>query len=357
MSKWIRTAILGCGNIADRYATFITKYPEIQLAGFSDIDVGRAEEFTERFGGRTYRDLEELLDDATVELVVNLTIHHAHAEVIERCLKAGKHVHTEKPLALNIMDARSLITLAEERGLRLSSAPSNFMGEAQQTVCSLIRSGQLGTTRLIYAEVNHGRIESWHPNPEPFYAVGIMWDVAVYPLTLITAMHGRVTTVMACSHLLYPDRVTKEGRAFHISTPDYYLASLKLASGPVIRLTANFYVDGGKQGGSVEFHGDKGSVYLRNFQEFDAAVEFQAYGTDYAPVTLVREAAERYEFSRGVEDLAQAMIEGRPHRSSSAHAAHVVDVVSAIVQSAAENRTVSVESDFPLPPPMPWAIT
>src|SRR6478736_5174689 len=105
-----------------------------------------------------------------------------------RALEAGRHVYSEKPLALHPIEARTLVELARSRGLRLGCSPSTFLGEAQQTATALVRSGRLGTVRAIYAEVDWGRIETWHPAPAPFYDVGALFDVGVYPLTLATTM-------------------------------------------------------------------------------------------------------------------------------------------------------------------------
>src|SRR6185295_11959721 len=116
-----------------------------------------------KFGCRAYPSMEALLADERVELVVNLTIHHAHAATTRLCLEAGKHVHSEKPMALTYEDARGLVELARQKGLRLGCSPFTYMGEAQQTAWKAIREGKLGTVRVAYAEVNWGRIESWHP--------------------------------------------------------------------------------------------------------------------------------------------------------------------------------------------------
>jgi predicted dehydrogenase len=129
--------------------------------------------------------------------VVNLTVHHAHYEVTHRALEAGRHVYSEKPLALRSGGARELVDLAVTRGLRLGCSPSTILGEAQQTAAAWIRAERLGPVRAIYADVSWGRIETWHPAPEPFYEVGAMVDVAVYPLTLATAMIGPARSVRA----------------------------------------------------------------------------------------------------------------------------------------------------------------
>src|SRR5206468_4141832 len=102
----------------------------------------------------------------------------------KRALEAGKHVYSEKPLALRVEEARELVELARRQGVRLGCSPSTFLGEAQQTAAAIIRSGRLGRVRAVYADVNWGRLETWHPAPESFHAVGVLFDVGVYPLTL-----------------------------------------------------------------------------------------------------------------------------------------------------------------------------
>lgn len=352
----LRIAIVGCGNIAGPYAETLKPYPHIELVGAADIVPQRAWAFTSQYGGKAYASLEELLADETVDLVVNLTIHHAHPMVITQCLNAGKHVFSEKPLALTYTEARDLVSLAEAKGLRLGCAPITFMGEAQQTAWKVIREGRLGSVRVAYAEVNWGRIESWHPNPVPFYAVGPLFDVGVYPLTLLTAIFGPARRVTAFGKVIHPDRTTREGIPFHVDTPDFVVAVVELADGMVVRLTTNFYVGHhGKQKG-IEFHGDLGSLYLSSWQDFAAAVEFAQFGEVYEPVPYVKEPYRGTEWGRGVVEMADAIAEGRPSRATGEQAAHVVEILSAIETSFREGRPVSVTSSFTPPAPMEWAL-
>jgi predicted dehydrogenase len=349
----LKTVIVGCGNIAKAYATDIKTYPEITLLGFSDLDPARAHSFVAEFGGRAYASLDEVLADPAVQLVVNLTIHHAHEEVIGRCLAAGKHVHTEKPLALSYAAAKRLAADAAARGLRLSSAPNTWMGEAQQSAAAVLRSGNLGRLRLVYAEINHGRIETWHPNPAPFYEVGPLWDVGIYPLTLLTAFLGPVRSVSATQRVLKPDRVTKDGTPFTVARPEFILATLDFADGTVARLTCNFYVHDSKQKYSVEFHGDAGSLVLGSPFMFNAAVETCAYGQPFIAVAREQQGRDGVEFSRGVQDLARAIAEGRPHRGSAEHAAHVIEIMETIDASArADGAARAITSSFTAPAPL-----
>ena len=351
----LNVAIVGCGNIAARYAEEIQSYDQVSLLGFSDILEDRAKSFVEEYGGKLYPRLDDILSDSDIDAVVNLTIHHAHVDVITRCLKAGKHVHTEKPFAMTYREARELVQLAEENHLRLSSAPITYMGEAQQTAWRVIREGKLGQPRLIYSEINHGRVETWHPNPEPFYDVGILWDVGPYPVTLLTTFFGRVAQVRAFGRVIHADRKTAEGRSFRIEVPDCVFATIEMDRGPLIRLSANFYAKGSKQGGSMEIHGDDGRLFLGDFQAFSAPVEYARFGEDYEAVPYLREPYDGIEFARGIEDLADAILNSRPHRASAKHAAHVVEVIESINRSIETGEVIEIASDFTPPPPMDWS--
>lgn len=346
----LSTVIVGCGNIAKAYAKDLKTYPEITLAGFSDLDPARAVAFAAEFGGRAYASLDEVLADPSVQLIVNLTVPNAHEAVIDRCLDAGKHVHTEKPLALNSAAVRRLAAKAESLGLRLSSAPTTWLGEPQKAAGRVLASGSLGQIRLVYAELNQGRIESWHPVPAPFYEVGVIWDVGIYPLTLLTANLGPVRKVSAVHNLLMPNRQTKDGVPFVITRPDCVLATLTFASGAFARLSCNFYTNQSKQAASMEFHGDLGTLLLGSSLLFDATVEASGVDKPMAPVPLARPGKEGIEFAIGVRELALAISENRPHRASAIQAAHVIEIMEAIGTSAnADGAAQTITSDFPLP--------
>lgn len=352
--KKLGVGIAGCGNIADPYAKTMNNYPQIELVGATDVLPGRAEQLTAQYGGRAYATLDEMLADSAIDLVVNLTIHHAHPAVITQCLNAGKHVHSEKPIAMDYPTAKALVDLAAEKGLRLSCSPITYMGEAQQTMWKIIRSGRLGAVRLVYCEVNWGRIESWHPNPGPFYDVGALFDVGVYPLTLVTTFLAPARRVTAYGKVLHPDRVTKEGNEFHITTPDWVTAAVELENGTVVRLTTNFYVGHHTKQKGLEFHGDLASAWIGSFQDFHAPVEFAEFGKQYQPEVYVRPPFQGVDWGRSVAEIADAIAEGRPQRSSGAQAAHVVEICSAISQSLHEGHPVDIISSFPPPWPMAW---
>ncbi len=332
-------------------------HPEIRLVAATDLDAARASAFARKHRIRAHETLDDLLADDEIDIVLNLTVHQAHFEVTRRALEAGRHVYSEKPLALRASEARELVSLAAARGVRLGGSPSTFLGEAQQTAARLIRDGRLGTVRAIYAEVNWGRIETWHPAPPPFFEVGALVDVGVYPLTLVTTMLGPAKSVRAWGWDLMPERTTVTGEPFRIGSPDLVVAAIELASGPIVRLTASFYVGRpARARGGLEFHGDDASLALSSFQDFNATVEVGPYGGKFKRVQPVRPPFRGTAWARGVAEMAAAIDEGRPHRASGEQAAHVVEILEAAATSMADGgRPVAITSSIEPPPLMPWA--
>ena len=354
--KKTRVAIIGCGNIAGPYSKDIRKQPSLEIAGFSDIDQARAQQFANEHGGKAYANLEEALGDPSIDVIVNLTIFQAHYEVVKAALMAGKHAYSEKPLALKADEALELVELAKSKNLKLGCAPITFLGEAQQTAMKMVREGKIGTPRVVYAEVNHGRIESWHPNPAPFYAVGPNLDVGVYPLALTTALFGRVKQLTAFARTLSPNRVTKDGTAFTVTSPDFYVVNLEFESSVLVRLTTNFYVSGStNQGEGIEFHGDLGSLHLHSWFVANSKLEYADFGKAYEAIPLIKETDQAIDWSRGLHDFCDAIQNGTQSRVTGDQAAHVVEILSATDESARTGQTVVLKSTFEIPAPMDFA--
>src|SRR5581483_9153938 len=151
-------ALVGCGYVADFYATTLQNYRGLHLARVFDRDRGRLEAFTRYWKVPKAETLEQLLDDERIELVVNLTNPGSHFAVSQAALEAGKHVYSEKPLSLSFEQALELVELAKTKGVQLGGAPCSLLGEAAQTAWKALREGRVGTPRLAYAELDDGPI-------------------------------------------------------------------------------------------------------------------------------------------------------------------------------------------------------
>ena len=346
----LKVGIVGTGNIAGPYVTDLKDSPQVEIGGVTDAFLDKAQAFGEEHGVKVYDSLDAMLADDSTDIIVNLTIHHAHFDVTKKCLNAGKHVYSEKPLALTYAEAQELVELAERKGLRLGASPFTFMGEAQQTAWQQVEAGELGKVRVVYAEVNWARIESWHPNPAPFYEVGPLWDVGVYPLTFLTAVFGPVRKVTAYGATLKADRKALDGTLFELKGPDFLVCMLEHASNVLTRLTANFYVSQkSKQESAIEVHGDDKSLYLSSWFFPSGRVEIADFNEPYEQVPTEQAAPEGIPWGTGVRELVDAILKDRPHRATGAQAAHVVEVLEAAYTSVSTGDGVEVTSDFKAP--------
>lgn len=343
----MNVVIIGCGVIATPYAQGFRHYPSLRLHGCFDMDARKAAKFSEEQGCRTYASLEAALSDPEAELIVNLTYLPAHYEVTKAALTAGKHVFSEKPLAASSAEAQELVALARERGVRLGCAPVTFLGYAQQRALHELRGGRIGPVRVIYAEANHARIETWHGAPHSFYQVGPLRDVGVYPLGVVTAIFGPAKRVWAYGTVLKRERLTKRGEPFTVEAPDWALAVIELASGPVLRLTASFYVtDKGKQPEAIEFHGDEGQLFLGHWFSPRTTLEYARFGEEYAPLEGFTRSEVEFQWASALDEMARAVREGRPHRVSGEQAAHIVEILEAAHQSMEQGGPVDLKTTF-----------
>lgn len=358
----VRVAIVGCGNISGGYARSLGARPDkIQICGAYDIDPARAQAFRESYGGRAYESLDALLADDAVELAVNLTSHAMHTEVSLAALAAGKHVHSEKPLAATLADGERIVHLARERGLRLSCSPFTFLGEGQQTLLRELRAGRIGRVLAVYTEMNWGTIERWHPNPAGFYDVGAgpLLDVGVYALTLVTALLGPVTKVVGFGGVVHPDRTIASGplagQTFTVRTPDLVVGGLEFASGALGRVTASFIPGESRQAPGSELHGELGTLRIDHNHNFDGNVEvYDNASREWSDIPPIRPPHRGVDWGRGLFDLADSLRLGTPQRVTGAQAFHVLEICLGILGSAEEGRPVAIGSTFEPPPPVEW---
>ena len=341
--------IVGTGHIVGDYVADLKDASQIALAGVTDRDLEKARVFAKAHNLNVYDSLGAMLADETIDLIVNLTIHHAHYEVNKACLEAGKHVYSEKPLALSYAEAKTLVDLAAAKGLRLGAALFTLLYETHQSAWRMIRSGELGHVRLVYAEVNWGRVETWHPRPKPYYDVEPLRDVGVYPLTFLTAVFGSIRAVTSYATTLKTDRVTLDGEAFRLAQPDFLVCLFRHASGVLTRLTANFYVTHSSKQDGIEVHGDDKSLFLSNWLWPSGEVAVAKFNEPYAPLT---EVAQEVRWGTGVRDMVTSILANTPHHTTGAHAAHIVEVLEATYRAAATGEVVTITSDFRPPEPL-----
>src|SRR6202022_1209647 len=143
-------------------------FNDIEIIACSDIIPAAAQRLAHKCSLRDM-DVRALLAADDIEIILNLTLPTAHAEVSRGAIAAGKHVYSEKPLATSLQDAIALIEEAEAKGLRVGCAPDTILGAGLQTAKALIDEGRVGQIITGLAAVMTRGGEHWHPNPAVFY--------------------------------------------------------------------------------------------------------------------------------------------------------------------------------------------
>lgn len=350
----IGVAFVGCGNISGRYGEQVQGYPDrLRLVGAFDIVAERTQAFAEKFDCKAYGSMAELLADSEVEIGLNITTHTAHADVTEALLRGGKNVHSEKPLATSLEGGQACLAAAKETGLLLSCSPIVILGESQQTLRRVLSEDLIGDVGEIYAEMNHGRIETWHPDPEAFYGFGAgpLLDVGCYPLSVLIQLFGSIVRVQAVGGVRMPQRTIgsgpKAGQTYEATNPDHMTVLAEFADGVSLRLTTTFFAVKSAQGGGMEFHGTNGSLWTQSASAFNSTLRVCHPGEkEWTEISPDQEPFSGVDYARGLAELADAVRLGVPLTCPGEAAYHVVDVSLSAMQAAETGKAVDVRSRF-----------
>lgn len=142
----LKVAIVGCGKIADAHASQIQRIKDCEIVGVCDREPLMAKQLYERFPVRSYySDVAELLKEARPDVVHITTPPESHYDLARLCLKQGSHVYVEKPFTAYAEQAKRLVDLAQERGLKLTVGHNDQFSHVARRMRALVGTGYLGT--------------------------------------------------------------------------------------------------------------------------------------------------------------------------------------------------------------------
>ncbi|GMA23517.1 oxidoreductase [Luteimicrobium album] len=353
----VGVGLIGAGNISDEYLTGLRAALDVRVLGIADLDTGRAAAQAERHGVPFSGGVTELLSRADIELVVNLTIPAVHAEVSLQALGAGKHVWTEKPLALDRAAARRVLEAARDRSLLVGNAPDTVLGEGIQTSQALLDAGRIGAPQTLLTLMQGPGPDGWHPRPQFLFepGAGPLFDIGPYYVTTMVQLLGPVVSVQALGHRARDERVIGSGPDAGTTFPvrvDTHLSVLTTFASGVVG-TSIYSFDSPQRRQLFELTGDSGALRVP-VSGFDGPTELLD-GEDRTH-SWTTEPARGRPRSRGagVVDLARAIRTGDPVRCGGELAYHVLDVLVSIEESASAGGTpVAVTSTAGRPRPVP----
>jgi predicted dehydrogenase len=368
-------AIVGTGFVADLYMKSLAAFPGVAVRAVHDRDPDRQRAFAAHWNLPGAESLEALLAaTGPGDVILNLTNPGAHHAVSRACLLAGRHVYSEKPLAMTMAEAQDLHALATAGGLHLASAPCSLLGEAAQTAWRALRDGAIGRPLLVYAELDDGFIsqapyrlwQSASGAPWPWqdeFRVGCTLEHAGYYLTWLIAMFGPVRTVVAASAEL--DRSKPAGGA-----PDVSVATLFFDDGVLARLTCSIIAP---HDHSLTVIGETGTLEIGECWNNDAPVRIRRRralrrrlvewpftrrvrlrGPTHPKVPRTGSAA--MNFALGPVDMLEAIAGDRPPRMTADLALHLNEVTLAIQNAGETAGAVAMTTSCPPVQPADWAM-
>ncbi len=345
----LRIGIIGTGNISGIYLENLQKFPSTQVVAVADLRLETAQAQADKYGVGLVLTPDALIEHPDVDLVVNLTIPKVHGEVALQVVKAGKHVHNEKPLTPNKAEARELLAIAKEKGLRVGCAPDTFLGAGHQKVRELIESGAIGTPVAVHGYMTSNGPEGWHPSPEFFYkpGAGPLLDMGPYYLTAFVNMFGPIDYVTGATRITFPERTIGseplKGQKITVETPTSIAATMQFANGVVGQLFTTFDSFPFPGQPNIVVYGSEGTLVVPDPNMFNGEIKLRK---GWGEAEIVESTKPFKQNSRGlaVLDIAKAIQEGRTHRASGDLAFHVLDAMLSILEAGDTHTQIKLES-------------
>lgn len=382
--KTFNVGVIGIGDICDVYVRNLQKYPIVKVLGCAGRSLEKAQAKAKQHGlERAYANAAELIADTDIDIILNLTLPAAHAEINLAALAAGKHVYTEKPLAATLEEGRAILDEARARGLMVASAPDTFLGARLQTCRKLIDEGVIGEVTAASAFVlTHGH-EWFHPGPEFFYqqGAGPLLDIGPYYVTALLSLLGPVKRCSAMSKKTFATRTIHSeplrGKTFPVEMDTHITANLEFSSGAIATLVTGFDTWDSELP-RMEIYGTKGTLCIRDIDPLDGPNLFGGAvllrtEREYRWKDMPRpqsypypdwiEVPQEHRFgetshktnSRGIGlvDMAYGITKQRAARASGEMALHSLELMHGILDSAKNGRFNSLHSSFERPAALP----
>jgi predicted dehydrogenase len=375
MSKTMGVGIIGCGNISWAYLKLANLFKGIEVKAVADVNMDAARARAKEFNVEA-QTVKDLLKNKDIDIVVNLTVPAVHYKVSKQILDAGKHVYSEKPLTLSYKDALALQKYAAKKKLRVGSAPDTFLGSSHQLARKTIDDGKIGKVVSGTCHFMGPGMEMWHPNPDFFFQPGggPVLDMGPYYITNLINLVGPVKRVSALLGTGRKERVInsqpnnpRNGEKLKVKIPTTYHALLEFVNGACITVSLSWDVWAHKHQ-NMEIYGQTGAMFVPDPNFFGGDV--MVAGSDQKPVAL---PAWDHPFHKnnwgmansqnpsdwiwanyrcaGLADMADAIAKKKLARCDISMVAHVVEVMTAMMESGKARRVVTLKSTCKRPAP------
>ena len=372
MNKVFKVGLIGCGHIAETYFRAHKYFNNFKIIKCADILNSASKKCALKYGIENLS-VNEILKDKEIEIILNLTIPKAHYEVAKKALLHNKHVYSEKPMAINLKDGKELLKLAKKRKLYIGNAPDTFLGGGNQKSKELLEKNLIGKINLGNAIFAFPGVQSYHPNPEPWFAKkegGPVIDMGPYYLTALVNLLGPAKEVSGNIMRGVKKRTIgigpKKGRKFKVKCPTTYLSTIVFKNKTIIRLTLSFDVIA-HQRNHIEFYGKNGSMIIPDPNMFGGSVyacrklgqPWKEYKTVKMPLGKINIRGKSLRANEspinanyrgvGLSEMAYCIENRKTHRCNGELSLHVLDIIQSTMKASITGKKQKIKTTCKIP--------
>lgn len=338
--------IIGCGKIAQvRHIPEYADHPEANLVGFYDINLDRAGELAEKYGGTAYDSVESLLANPEIQAVSICAANFAHAELTIAALRAGKHVLCEKPMAITLAECEAMVAEAKKAGKYLMIGHNQRLAKAHAVAKELIVDGLIGEIITFRTSFAHGGPETWSVDPGKntwFFdktkaAMGAMADLGIHKTDLIHFLTGQ-HVVRTTAKLTTLDK--RDGSGNLIGVDDNAICIYEMSGGIVGTMTAS-WTNYGPEDNSTILYGTKGVMRIYDDPAHSIVVNLSDGTTKYYDVDAIQ--TNDNQTKSGIIDLwMESLVNDREPEISGESALAAMRAVFASIRSSETGMAVEI---------------
>lgn len=342
----VRVGIIGCGKIAQvRHLPEYRDNVDADLAGYYDFNWERAVETAEKYGGKAYASVDELLADKNIDAVSVCVANNAHAEVSIKALKAGKHVLCEKPMATTIEECEAMEKAARESGKYLMIGQNQRLAKAHIKARELLKQGVIGKVLTFRTTFGHGGPEAWSIDQGKtswFFdknraAMGAMADLGVHKTDLIQyLLDAKVIETTAAVTTL--DKRDAGGNL--IGVDDNAVCIYKMDNGAVGTMTASWTYYG-EEDNSTVLYGSEGIMKIYAEPAYSIKVVSKDGNKIYYDMDRIQ-TNDKQTKSGIIDEFVEAITAGREPSISGAEVLTAMRAVFASLESSESKKSILI---------------
>ena len=372
MVKVFKVGLIGCGHIAETYFRAHKYFNNFRIIKCADINHLAAKKCASTYKIKALS-VKNLLKDKEIEIILNLTVPKAHFEVSKKALLNNKHVYTEKPMAINLKDGKELLKISKRKRLYIGNAPDTFLGGGNQKSKEILEKNFIGKINLGNIIFAYPGVQSYHPNPEPWFAKkegGPVIDMGPYYLTALVNLLGPAKQVWGSFMWNKKRRIIgigpRKGRSIKVLCPTTYLGTIFFSSGSIIRFTLSFDVIAHHRN-HIELYGSKGSILVPDPNMFGGSVytckklggtwkEHKTNRMFLGKINIRQKSLRANEApinanyrGVGLAEMAYCIQNKKKHRCNGELSFHVLDIIQSIMKAARKRKRISIKSTCKIP--------